>query len=288
MSGKRQRTEEEEWEAQYFAQQDGIECAFVPVEAADPRDADRLYSSRRTCCSVALNRLAACKDATWCAASFLHMCTLFTGSCTLPQPLPNLPFSATSAHCCIMGTVCREYVPVAQRRAAQQQKQRRGRPRLDSPGAAAADSTAMPPPPAKPAPAPEQFGLRKGTNADGHNGDTATGRPAESLLKATAEAHRGQPLKTAAEKAAEEEKEMMAAVLRKQALRSVQENAFDVKYDKPLPTGWLPPQWCALCAICYLCVIRSSLAGTRIAASVAAALGCWDARASLLDVAFEC
>ena len=108
------------------------------------------------------------------------------------------------------------------------------------PEPAAASDMPMPPPP--PRPAAPTAASAPSTSAPGPSGpQRATG----SLLKANVEAQRGQPQKSAAEKAAEEEREMMAAMLKKQALRSVQENATGVVYADPVSTGWTPPSWCA-------------------------------------------
>lgn len=71
-------------------------------------------------------------------------------------------------------------------------------------------------------------------------------RQKESLLKSNAVAVRTQPQRSEAQKAADEEQEMMAAMLKKQALRSVQENATGVVFAEPIRTGWRPPTWCAL------------------------------------------
>jgi hypothetical protein len=98
----------------------------------------------------------------------------------------------------------------------------------------------MPPPPARPAaPLSPQHAKPNGT-ADVRESQRTGG----SLLKAKAQAERSQPHKSAAEKAAEEEREMMAAMLKKQALRSVQENATGIVQADPVYTGWTPPSWC--------------------------------------------
>lgn len=122
---------------------------------------------------------------------------------------------------------CSEYVPVKQRRAAVQS------------GRLAPAFEPMPPPPPRPS-----HSSRQQRPAAPTGSKSGPQRPQASLLKANAEAQRGQPVKSAAEKAAEEEREMMAAMLKKQALRSVQENAIGVVYDRTTCTGWRPPSWC--------------------------------------------
>ena len=128
--------------------------------------------------------------------------------------------------------LCSEYVPLKQRRG--------GALASAAPGPKAQDASgpAMPPPPPRPAPTRPQ--PDKATAGPEPSGRQAQG----SLLKANVEAQRGQPVKSSAEKVAEEEKEMMAAMLKKQALRSVQENAIGVVYDRRTSTGWSAPTWC--------------------------------------------
>ena len=121
-------------------------------------------------------------------------------------------------------------MPVKQRRAAMQRQPSAAK------AAEPANGGAMPPPPPRingtthsAASTVPQYGVSE--------------RGKGSLLKSNAAALRNQPHKSAAEKTFEEEKEMMEAMLKKQALRSVQENATGRVYQDPINTGWTPPSW---------------------------------------------
>jgi ATP-dependent RNA helicase DDX41 len=118
----------------------------------------------------------------------------------------------------------REYIPVKQRRAALQA----GRALQTTTGAT------PPSPPSRQNVAPPVATIAEAPPT----------RPQESLLRSTAVAQRNQPQKTAAEKVAQEEEELMATMLKKQALRSVQENAKGIVFTEPIKTGWTPPSWC--------------------------------------------
>lgn len=118
----------------------------------------------------------------------------------------------------------REYIPVKQRRAA-----------LQAGRAPRATKSSNPPPP------PQRQNAVPSTATAA---DAPPARPQESLLRSTAVAQRNQPQKTAAEKVAEEEEALMASMLKKQALRSVQENAKGIVFTDPIRTGWRPPRWC--------------------------------------------
>jgi hypothetical protein len=74
---------------------------------------------------------------------------------------------------------------------------------------------------------------------------TAPHRSDTSLLKANAAAKQHQAPDSEKEREAKEEQAMMQSFLRKQALRSAQENAAGVVYKEPMKTGWKAPSWCA-------------------------------------------
>lgn len=117
---------------------------------------------------------------------------------------------------------CREedYVPVNERRARQASKRRlrdEDHPATDSPQP---DAVQAPPEP-----------------------DAPPQRPQASLLKASAVARHNKPMETAGEKQAKEEKAFMESLMKKQALRSAQENAQSIEYTEPLSTGWTAPSW---------------------------------------------
>eukprot|EP00892_Ulva_mutabilis_P011492 jgi/Ulvmu1/8715/UM047_0055.1 len=113
-----------------------------------------------------------------------------------------------------------DYVPVKERRARLASKRR---PREDD--QPARDSPRSETIPAKPLP------------------DAPPQRPQASLLKASAAARQNQPVETAAEKQAKEEKAFMESLMKKQALRSAEENARSIEYKEPLSTGWTAPSW---------------------------------------------
>jgi len=75
--------------------------------------------------------------------------------------------------------------------------------------------------------------------------DAPPQRPQASLLKASAVARHNKPAETDAEKQAKEEKAFMESLMKKQALRSAQENAQSIEYTEPLSTGWTAPSWYA-------------------------------------------
>lgn len=83
------------------------------------------------------------------------------------------------------------------------------------------------------------------TEAQASLPDAPPTRPQASLLKASAVARHNKPAETDAEKQAKEEKAFMESLMKKQALRSAQENAQSIEYKEPLTTGWTPPSWCA-------------------------------------------
>lgn len=66
-------------------------------------------------------------------------------------------------------------------------------------------------------------------------------RAKESLLIANARARLEQPEATEADKALEEEQDMMRLITQKQALKSGKELAQDIKYTRSMFTGWKPP-----------------------------------------------
>lgn len=68
-------------------------------------------------------------------------------------------------------------------------------------------------------------------------------RPETSLLKASAAARANQPAETERERAEKEEKALMESFMKKQALKSAQENAFGTVYTEPMVTGWTPASW---------------------------------------------
>jgi ATP-dependent RNA helicase DDX41 len=130
---------------------------------------------------------------------------------------------------------CRDdYVPVKERKSRLLQSRRRQPGRADPDNSTNAQPTGeadMPPPPLRPAAA-----------AASHRSET-------SLLKVAAAAKQNQPVETEREKEAKEEKALMASFLRKQALRSAQENAFGTVYTEPMKTGWTPPSWYSSCSV---------------------------------------
>jgi hypothetical protein len=74
-------------------------------------------------------------------------------------------------------------------------------------------------------------------------GEELPKRQQTSLLQRAAAAHKLLPPETEDEKLEKEAKRIMGSVVKKQALRSIEENAAGVVYREPLKTGWHPPSW---------------------------------------------
>eukprot|EP01025_Chloroclados_australasicus_P016745 TRINITY_DN18519_c0_g1_i2.p1 TRINITY_DN18519_c0_g1~~TRINITY_DN18519_c0_g1_i2.p1 ORF type:complete len:664 (+),score=107.98 TRINITY_DN18519_c0_g1_i2:256-1992(+) len=68
-------------------------------------------------------------------------------------------------------------------------------------------------------------------------------RSKQSLLVSVAKIRKDAPAETEADKKAKEEKEIMAALKKKQALKAVQELAKGVEYTKSMETGWRAPRY---------------------------------------------
>ncbi|MEW5318505.1 MAG: hypothetical protein WDW38_009721 [Sanguina aurantia] len=124
-----------------------------------------------------------------------------------------------------------EYVPLKKRRELEDQKLRQLARSMQQQGGDA--------PLEEEARESEEPGALDANPQDGSSSPEA--RPKESLLFAAARARKEQPEVTEAQKALEEEADIMKHVLQKQALKAAKELAQDTHYAKAMVTGWKPP-----------------------------------------------